>query len=103
MEIPCGYFGKIYPRSALLKKYFLSCDGGLVDSDFCGTVPTLMINNGSKPFEVKHGKTIAQIVLHKKGEATFRKVESLSLTERGAGGVWFNRDLTVCKSFLVFK
>ena len=34
MEIPHGYFGKIYPRSSILKKYFASCDTGVIDSDF---------------------------------------------------------------------
>ena len=86
MEIPCGYFGKIYRRSDLLKKYFLSCDGGLIDSDFRGSVLILMTNNSSEPFEVKHGQRIAQIILDKKDEVTFRKVESLSSTERGARG-----------------
>ena len=38
IEIPRGYFGKIYPRLSLLKNYFVSCDAGMIDSDFRGTV-----------------------------------------------------------------
>ena len=42
MEIPSAYFGKIYPRSSLLEKYFVSCDTGVIDSNFCDTVLILM-------------------------------------------------------------
>ena len=45
MEIPCGYFGKLYPRSSLLKNYFVICDTGVIDSDFRGTVLILMTSN----------------------------------------------------------
>ena len=86
MEIPCGYFGKIYPRSSLLKKYFVSCDAGVIDSDFCGTVLILMINNSNDPILIKPGQRIAQIVFHKKEEVVFKNVNCLSSTERGAGG-----------------
>ena len=85
MEIPCGYFGKIYPRSSLLKKHFVSCDAGVIDSDFCGTVLILMINNSNDPILIKPGQRIAQIVFHKK-EVVFKNVNCLSSTERGAGG-----------------
>ena len=44
MEIPSGYFGKIYPRSSFVRKHFVSCDSGIIDSDFRGTVLILMTN-----------------------------------------------------------
>ena len=87
MEIPCGYFGKIYPRWSLLKKYFVSCDAGVIDSDFCGTVLILMINNSNDPILIKPGQRISEIVFHKKEEeVVFKNVNCLSSTERGAGG-----------------
>ena len=66
MEILYSYFGKIYPRSGLLKKYFVSCDGGVIDSDFRGTILILMTNNGNEPFEVKQSKRIGQFYTKKK-------------------------------------
>ena len=30
MEIPKGFFGKIYPRSGLLLNHFVSCDEGVI-------------------------------------------------------------------------
>ena len=72
IEIPCGYFGKIYPRLSLLKNYFVSCDAGMIDSDFRGTVLILMINNSNHPILIKPVHRIAQIVFHKKEEVVFK-------------------------------
>ena len=86
MEIPSGYFEKIYPRSSLLKKYFFSCDAGVIYSNFRVTVLILMTNNSKHPILIKPGQRIAQIVFQKK-EVLFKKVDCLSSTERGAGGL----------------
>ena len=60
MEIPSGYFGKFYPRSKRLKECFISCDAGVIDSDFRGSVLVLMTNNSNKPLLIKPGQRIAQ-------------------------------------------
>ena len=86
MEIPCADFRNVYPRSNLLKNYFVSCDAGAIDSDFRGTVLILMINSSKNPILIKAGQRIAQIVLHKKEEVLFQKIDCLNSTERGAGG-----------------
>ena len=85
MEIPTGYFGKVYPRSSLLKNFFVSCDAGVIDPDFRGTVLLLMTNNSKDPKLIKPGQRIAQIVFHKNEEVVFKKVDCLSTTERGDG------------------
>ena len=71
LEIPHGNFGKIYPWSCLLKKYFVSCDAGVIDSDFPGTVLILMTNNSKDPILIKPSQRTAQIVFHKKEEVVF--------------------------------
>ena len=86
MEIPCGYFGKVYPRSTLLKNFFASCDAGVIHSDFRDTVLILMTNNNKDPILIKTGQRTAHVVSHKKEEVVFKKVDCLSSTERGAGG-----------------
>ena len=63
MEIPHGYFGKIYPRSSLLNSYFVSCSAG-------GTFLVLMTNNSNVPLVV-NGQRIVQIVFHKKRRCCF--------------------------------
>ena len=86
MEIPSAYFGKIYPRSSFVGKYFVSCDANIIDSDFQGTVLILMTNDSMEPLVVKAGQRIAHIVFHKKEEVVFKKVDCLSSTKRGSGG-----------------
>ena len=71
MEIPWGYFGIVYPRSSLLKNYFVSCNAGVIDSDFRGAVLILMTNNGKDPILIKAVQRTAQIVFHKKEEVVF--------------------------------
>ena len=66
LAIPKGYFGKIYPRSGLLREFFGSCDGGIIDQDSRGKVVVLMTNHNSGYHTVKIGDRIAQVVLHKK-------------------------------------
>ena len=59
MEISCGYFGKVYPRSSLLKNYFVGCDAGVIDSEFRGTALILMTNNSKDPILIKTDQRIA--------------------------------------------
>ena len=53
LEIPGGYFGKIYSRSGLLAKYFVSCDAGVIDSSYRGVVLVLMTNHNDEPLFIK--------------------------------------------------
>ena len=84
-EIPNSYFGKIYPRSGLLKNYYISCDGGVIDSDFRGTTLVLMTNYDERLILIKAGQRIVQIVFHKKEEAIIKKVDRLNSTVRRVG------------------
>ena len=74
LEIPEGLFGKIYPRSGLLKRNFVSCDANLIYQNYRGTVVVLITNHGPFPLLVNVSDRIAQIVFHKKGNAVFEKV-----------------------------
>ena len=53
-----------YPRSILLKEYFISCDTGVIDSDFHGSVLVLMTNNSNKLLLIRPGQRIAQLIFH---------------------------------------
>ena len=86
MEIPNGYFGKSYPRSGLLENYYVSCAGGVIESDFRGTILVLMTNFGERPILIKAGQRIAQVAFHKKEEVIFKKANRLNSTLRGVGG-----------------
>ena len=55
LESPDGYFGKIYPRSGLLAKPFVSCDAGIIHSGYRGVVLVLMTNHSNEPLFIKEG------------------------------------------------
>ncbi|MBQ8960141.1 MAG: dUTP diphosphatase [Ruminococcus sp.] len=78
----------IYPRSGLASKHGISLANcvGVVDSDYRGAWFVPLINNSSSPFTVEHGMRIAQLIPTR---VLFPEVEvsdTLTETERGAGG-----------------
>ena len=66
MAIPKGYYGKVFPRSGLLRDHFITCDAGVTDADFRGTVAVLLLNHGNKHYTIRTGDRIARIVFMKK-------------------------------------
>ena len=66
MAIPKGYYGKVFPRSGLLRDHFITCDAGVTDADFRGTVTVLLLNHGNKHYTIRTGDRIARIVFMKK-------------------------------------
>ena len=79
MEIPSGYFEKIYPRASFVRKYFVSCNAGIINSYFQGTVLILMTNDNSmESLVIKAGQRIAQIFFLKKEEIVFKNIDCLS-------------------------
>ena len=36
--IPTGFYGKLFPRSGILREHFVSIDAGVIDADFRGIV-----------------------------------------------------------------
>ena len=87
-EIPQGYEVQVRPRSGLAVKNGVTClnTPGTIDSDYRGEIKVILINLGQKPFTVKNGDRIAQIVVSPVEQASFCKVDVLSSTGRGGGG-----------------
>ena len=88
MEIPEGYEGQVRPRSGLAIKSGITVlnSPGTIDADYRGQVCVILINLSDKPFTINSGDRIAQIVFTKCEQAVLVQVETLSTTERGAGG-----------------
>jgi len=59
---------------------------GTIDSDYRGEIKVIMINLSGEPQTVSPGERIAQMVVARYEQATWREVAQLSVTERGAGG-----------------
>ncbi len=59
---------------------------GTVDADYRGEVMVILINHGPENFVVRRGERIAQLLISPVVQATWREVEALGETVRGAGG-----------------
>ena len=88
VEIPEGFEMQIRPRSGLAFKFGISLPNtpGTIDSDYRGPLGVLLVNLGRDPFTVQHGDRIAQAVIAPVLQARFELADTLTQTERGAGG-----------------
>lgn len=87
-EVPSGYELQVRPRSGLAIKNGISVlnTPGTVDADYRGEVCVILINLSNETFIVNPGDRIAQGVISPVIQAELVSVDTLSDTERGAGG-----------------
>lgn len=88
MEIPEGYEGQVRPRSGLAIKNGITVlnTPGTIDADYRGEVKIILINLSDTDFTINSGERIAQIIFARCEQMEVINVETLSETERGAGG-----------------
>ena len=88
LELPVGFEAQIRPRSGLALKHdiMLTNSPGTVDSGYRGEVGIIVYNGGKAVFPVKRGDRMAQMVIAELAPVELIPAESLSETERGAGG-----------------
>ena len=68
-------YGKLFPRSGILREYFVSIDTGVIDAEFRGIIQILMVNHHlQKTFTVRTGDRIAQVISMEKFNANFHRV-----------------------------
>lgn len=88
MALPAGFEAQVRPRSGLAAKHGVTVVNtpGTIDADYRGEVKVILINLGDAPFEIVRGERIAQMVIAPVLQAVITAVETLSETQRGAGG-----------------
>ena len=88
MAIPPGFEGQVRPRSGLALRDGVTClnSPGTIDADYRGEVKVILINHGPDDFIIRRGDRIAQLLISPVVQASWREVESLDETQRGAGG-----------------
>ena len=68
-------YSKLFPRSGILREYFVSIDAGVIDAEFRGIIQILMVNHHlQKTFTVRTGDRIAQVISMEKFNANFHRV-----------------------------
>jgi len=88
IALPEGYEGQIRPRSGLAAKHGISVLNapGTIDSDYRGEIGVILVNLSNEVFTIIPGERIAQLVLAKHDQITWKINENLSSTIRGEGG-----------------
>jgi dUTP pyrophosphatase len=88
IAVPEGFEAQVRPRSGLAIRQGVTClnTPGTVDSDYRGEVKVILANLGEENVVVRRGDRIAQLVICPVVRASWREIEALDQTSRGAGG-----------------
>lgn len=88
IALPTGFEAQVRPRSGLAAKKGITVlnSPGTVDADYRGEVGVILVNLSNEDFIIQDGERVAQLVIAKHERVTWKEVEILSETERGAGG-----------------
>jgi dUTP pyrophosphatase len=88
VSIPEGFEAQVRPRSGLALRdgITLANAPGTIDADYRGEIGVILINHGEKPFPVKRGDRVAQLVVVPVARAELEWAEDLDETPRSGGG-----------------
>lgn len=88
IEIPTGFVGLVCARSGLATKRGLAPANkvGVIDADYRGEIMVALHNHSAVPQTIEHGERVAQLILMPYLTAAYDETDSLSDTDRGAGG-----------------
>jgi len=88
ISLPDGFEAQIRPRSGLAINHGITLlnSPGTIDADYRGEISLIMINLSDKPFIVKKGDRIGQMVINKIFHASWEEADELDNTKRGSGG-----------------
>ncbi len=87
MQTPRGYECQVRPRSGLALNHGITVlnTPGTVDADSRAEIGVVLINLSDKPFEVRSGDRIAQLVFKKCERVKWEMVRELDKTKRENG------------------
>lgn len=88
LDIPHNYEAQVRPRSGLARDHGVTVLNapGTIDSDYRGEILVLLINLGDKPFEIRRGARIAQLVVAPFTKAVLIETRELTPTARSSDG-----------------
>jgi dUTP pyrophosphatase len=93
VSLPEGYEAQIRPRSGLAMEFGVTVLNapGTIDADYRGEIGIILINHGKKPFAIKRGDRIAQMVIQPVCKGLWEESHLLDMTVRGPGGFGHTR------------
>lgn len=87
VNFPDNIGGIIKPRSGLAFNQGIDVLAGVIDPGYRDTIKVILINHGSRAYQIKEGDRIAQLIPYRAELYNFIKSESITDTERGANGL----------------
>jgi dUTP pyrophosphatase len=87
-ELPAGVEMQVRPRSGLALKHGITLPNapGTIDPDYRGELKVIMQNVGNSPVTIQRGERIAQLVFAHFVAPRLEEHDTLTATDRGAGG-----------------
>jgi len=86
VALPEGFVGLVRDRSGLASRNGLHILAGVIDSNYRGEIQAVIINLGDKPYAIKPGDRIAQLIILPCVKAELRETDKLPETERNSAG-----------------
>ena len=88
IALPAGLEAQVRPRSGLAAKRGITVlnSPGTVDADYRGEIGVILVNLSNEDFLIKDGERIAQLIIAKHEQITWKEVSILDKTKRGEGG-----------------
>lgn len=89
IALPTGYAAFVHPRSGLAARHGVTLVNapGTIDAGYRGEIKVILLNtDATRPVSLRRGDRIAQLVVQRVENVTFREVPALPGSARGAGG-----------------
>lgn len=86
VELPSGTYGRLESKSGLHIKYDIICAGGTIDCGYNGSIRVKLYNMGDKPYMIRKGQKIVQLVIIPCFHPELEVVDKLDETERNDRG-----------------
>ena len=84
--LPPDNYGRIAPQSGLALKSSLAVNAGVIDADYTGEIKVILVNLGTKEYEIHKGDMITQLIVEKILSEEAILVGNLGTTKRGTKG-----------------
>lgn len=85
IDMPPYLYARITGRSSTLRKHNLLVNEGIIDNGYVGELFVCVHNLSDKPFEVKKGMRLAQVLFHGIEDVRWSQVDEIKPKPNGRG------------------
>ncbi|RWS19725.1 deoxyuridine triphosphatase-like protein, partial [Leptotrombidium deliense] len=87
IELPSNCYGRISPRSGIAWNASIHVGGGVIDSDYRGSIHVILFNFNNVDFLIKRGDRFAQLICERIETPVIVVVDELDFTKRNNKGL----------------